>query len=182
MLKRTPGNKLGPLRALMLLVAVLVAQDCWACYKAPEQQLIGVDEQIMRAADVSVAQVMSATPVGGREIEYRFVVLQRLSGADQNMFTVTGSDGVGDSKDTTFDNHSDPTFWKRGGGRVMNEADCVIHPAFVVGGTYLVFLGSQWTWRSFEKIAVDDRGVNDGDKWLAYVKVGLDKRADKSRN
>lgn len=177
MRKQAPCNKNGPVRGLMLLVFVLVAQDCWACRKAPEEQLIGADEQIMRATDVSVARVVSATPVAGGQVEYRFVVLERLAGANENMFTVPGRDGTGAGNDT-FDNHASPAFWERGGGRVMNGGDCMIHPRFLVGGTYLVFLGSPWTWRSFEQIAAVDGLVDEREKWLVYVRARLAQRAD----
>ncbi|MFC4933032.1 hypothetical protein [Massilia sp. GCM10023247] len=82
-----------------------------------------------------------------------------------------GTAGNGD--DTSFDHHADPTFWKRGGGRVMNGGGCCLHPDFVVGGTYLVFLNSPWTWRSFEKIEVVNGAINEEDQWLAYVAAGL---------
>lgn len=182
------------LRNLTLLLSVFVAQNCWACYSAPASQRIGVDEQIARAFDVSVARVISATPLEDRRVEYRFMVEQRLAGQGAETFTVTGRAQVatrsithfgmltfagpptaGMDRDTSFNNHTDPAFWQRGGGRVMNEPDCLIYPDFAVGGTYLIFLDSPWTWRSFEKI---ERA--DGDKWLAYVKAGLETRSKQS--
>lgn len=162
--------------SLVLLLCVFSARNAWACYKAPEQQLIGVDEQIMAATDVSVAEVISATPVEGRVVEYRFRVLQRLAGYDRKAFTMTGSAPAKNAMDTSFDNHADPAFWKRGGGRLMNEGDCRIYPSFVVGGRYLMFLGSPFTWRSAEKIEAADWPVTSSDAWLAYVKAGLGKR------
>lgn len=180
------------MRSLVLLLSVLMTQNTWACWKPPEQQLISVDEQIMAATDVSVAEVISATPVEGRDIEYRFRVRQRLAGADRGSFTVMGrsigkhwsdfttasSSAAGGDQDTTFDHHTNPAFWKRGGGRVMNEGDCRIYPSFVVGATYLVFLGAPVTWRSFEKIEAVNGRITDDDKWLAYVKAGLARRRD----
>jgi hypothetical protein len=191
MFKQLPSKTILPLRNLTLLLAALVAQDCRACYSPPAQQLMSVDEQIMRASDVSVAQVMSATPVEGNVVEYRFFVLQRLAGPDRAVFTVMGrgepeenpaflrliqGQGAGERKDSTFDNHTDPAFWKRGGGRVMNDPDCVVHPSFAVGASYLVFLGAPVTWRSFEEIAAGNGQVNERDKWLAHVKAGLGER------
>ncbi|MFC5461153.1 hypothetical protein [Massilia niabensis] len=192
MSKPSSSNKTVPLRSLVLLLSVFVAQNGWACRVAPRQQLISVDEQIMAATDVSVAEVISAIPVEGRDIEYRFLVRQRLAGEDRGVFTVmgrgkqgkhwsdfsTGSGAAGDDRDTSFDHHTNPVFWKRGGGRVMNEGDCGIYPSFVVGATYLVFLGSPVTWRSFEKIEVVNGRISDDDKWLAYVKAGLARRRD----
>lgn len=169
-------NKLLPLRSLALLLSMLVAQNGWACYKPPEHQLIGVDEQIAGATDVSVAEVISATPIEGRGVEYRFRVQQRLTGYDRAVFTVNGR-AAGTDRDTSFDNHTDPAFWQRGGGRTMNVEDCRIYPSFVVGASYLVFLGSPVTWRSFEKIDTAPGAITSSDKWLAYVKAGLRKRS-----
>jgi hypothetical protein len=183
------------LRSLVLLLSALASQNSWACYSYPRQQLMNVDEQIMLASDVSVAQVISATPLEGKLVEYRFVVLRRLAGQVENTFTVTGRaeasrsnytgfyspmltlpETASNGDDTSFDNHANPTFWKRGGGRVMNGGDCLIYPNFVVGRAYLVFLNSPWTWRSFEKIELVDGAVNKEDKWLAYVTAGLETR------
>lgn len=169
-------NNIVPFRGLVLLLCVFAVQNCWACRVAPKEQLIGVDEQIMAATDVSVAEVISATPVEGRVVEYRFRVLQRLTGYDRRDFTMTGSAPVKGAMDNSFDNHTDPAFWKGGGGRLMNESDCRIYPSFVVGGRYLMFLGSPFTRRSAEKIEAVDWLVTSSDTWLAYVKAGLDRR------
>jgi hypothetical protein len=58
----------------------------------------------------------------------------------------------------------------------MNDADCVIHPGFAVGSSYLVFLGGASTRRSFEKIDMVNSTINQDDKWLVYVKEQLAKR------
>ena len=116
MFKQSSRSKIFPLRSLVLLLSVFAVQNCWACRKAPERQLIGVDEQIMGATDVSLAEVISATPVEGRVVEYRFRVRQRLAGYDRKDFTMTGSAPTGAARDSSFDNHTDPAFWKRGGG------------------------------------------------------------------
>lgn len=188
-----------PLRYLTILFSVLATQNSWACYSPPSQQLMSVDEQIARASDVSVAWVINAVPLQNDFIEYHFVVQERLAGKGGNMFTVTGraqasrrnggsvatptlhwpaAAGIGN--ETSVDNHTDPAFWKRGGGRVMNDTGCAIHPDFVVGGTYLVFLDTPWTRRSFEKIGVSHGVAGNGDQWLAYVKAGLGKQKNRT--
>jgi hypothetical protein len=48
-----------------------------------------------------------------------------------------------------------------------------MHPGFVVGNSYLVFLGSPPTWRSYEKIEMVDGRLNADDQWLVYVKQML---------
>jgi hypothetical protein len=64
-------------------------------------------------------------------------VLERLAAPERAGFTVIGRGGERYGKDTTFDSHADPAFWNHGGGRVMNDSDCVIRPGFVVGNSYL---------------------------------------------
>lgn len=173
---------------LALLFATLLVQDAWACRVPPASQLMGVDEQIALASDVSLAQVVAATPLEGNVVEYRFVVLQRLAGPERRTFTLrgraAGTSGAsaflaggpadaGERENTSFERHTAPPFWQRGGGRTMNGADCAIQPAFALGDSYLVFQGSPWTWRSFERIEAVDGAVDEGDRWLAYVKAGL---------
>lgn len=164
------------LRSLALFFSALLVQDAWACRVPPANQLMGVDEQIALASDVSLAQVVAATPLEGNVVEYRFVVLQRLAGPVQRTFTLRGRAGSGERESTSFERHTAPAFWQRGGGRTMNGADCAIHPVFTVGDSYLVFLNSPWTWRSFERIEAVDGAVDEGDRWLAYVRAGLARR------
>lgn len=161
------------LRAAAGLVLALAATTSSACYTPPRDQLIGVDEQIYGASDITVAQVIAATPLGGNSVEYHFTVLQRLAGADQTSFEMTGFVPRSNAIDTSFDRHRAPAFWAHGGGRSMNDMDCVIHPTFVVGATYLVFRAMAPTWRSFEKIEAANGVVDEGDRWLAYVKAKL---------
>lgn len=184
------GSTAPALRCMALLLALFVVQDSRACYSAPAHQLIGVDEQIRLAKDVALAQAVSATPLGGRDVEYRFRVLERLAGQERSVFTVVGQapesgelpywmmgrSVAPSTQDSSFDHHAAPAFWARGGGRTMNGGDCSIRPSFVIGGFYLVFLGSAPTWRSFEKIDFAYGKPNENDKWLAYVKNGLGRR------
>jgi hypothetical protein len=81
-------------------------------------------------------------------------------------------------KDSTFNGHAEFVFWARGGGRTMNGSDCIIHPDFVLGNSYLVFLGAAPTWRSFEKIDMIGGSVDQDDKWLVYVKDRLRQRQE----
>src|SRR4051812_10272967 len=125
-------RKMTSMRSLVFVLLALGAGACQACRVPPPGQLIGVEEQVRLATNVAVGQVISATPVGDYEVEYRFLVLDQLAGPAQKVFTVMGGAG-GDNKDTTYDNHRDFAFWAHGGGRTMNGADCVIHPSFVLG-------------------------------------------------
>ena len=160
-------------RSLIALLCAFTLHDASACYGPLPQQLISVDEQIARARDVTVAMAVSATPAGTSAVEYRFVVQQRLAGPEQGSFTLMGGTASGNHKDTSFEHHTAPAFWKHGGGRTINESDCIIAPSFVLGESYLVFQGSPATWRSFEKIETVDGKVDENDQWLAYVKARL---------
>ena len=161
------------MRSLVFVVLALHAAASEACWAPPPKQLIGIDEQLGQAMDVAVGQVIGATPLGDQQVEYRFLVLEQLAGPAQKVFTVMGGPAERSDKDSTFDHHRDVAFWARGGGRTMNGSDCVIRPGFVVGNSYLVFLGSTPTWRSFEKIDMIDGIADPDDKWLAYVKARL---------
>lgn len=164
------------LRALAFVPLVFYPVLGQACRMAPAGQLIGIDEQMRLASNVAVGQVISATPIDGEDVEYRFLSLEQLKGQSGKVFTVMGHAEKPDSDETTFNDHTDFSFWVRGGGRVMNDTDCVIHPGFAVGSSYLVFLGSPVTRRSLEKIAMVNGTVNPDDRWLKYVKQQLAQR------
>lgn len=177
MFKPASHRTMTALRAAAGLVLALAATTSLACYTPPRDQLIGVDEQIFGASDIAVAQVIAATPLGGNSVEYRFTVLQRLAGVEQKSFELTGLALRSNAMDTSFDRHRARVFWAHGGGRSMNDMDCVIHPNFVVGATYLVFRAMSPTWRSFEKIEAANGVIDEDDLWLAYVKAKLGLRA-----
>ncbi len=161
---------------LVLVPLLLHAVPGQACRMAPAGQLIGVDQQLALATNVAVGQVISATPMDGQNVEYRFLLLEQLAGQPGKVFTVMGRHGAPGEKETTFNDHAEFAFWARGGGRVMNGADCIIGPNFVIGSSYLVFLGTPSTRRSFEKIDMVNGIVNPDDQWLAYVKQQLAQR------
>lgn len=164
------------LRAAACLCMALASAPSWACRAAPLQQLMGVNEQLALASDVAVAQVVSVTPLANKHVEYRFLVLQHLAGAQHDGFVLRAWNGGYRLGNSTFDHHAEAAFWQRGGGRAMNGSDCVIHPEFVLGDSYLMFLGSPATRRSYEKIEVINGVVHEGDQWLAFVKQGLGMR------
>jgi hypothetical protein len=128
-----------------------------------------------------LAKVISATPRSDdvQEVDYQFLILKRLTGPDQLLFSMSGR-MPGQNRDTTFGNHQDETFWQRGGGRMMNDTDCVIYPDFVVGRTYLVFRDSPVTRRSFEEIETADGRSADDDKWFVYVQSHVRQHRDEN--
>lgn len=158
------------IRPLLLCALSIIPGASLACRVSPAEQLVNPDVQIALANDIVLAKVISAAPrfENGREVDYQFLVVKRLTGHDEQLFSLSGR-APGRSRDTTFDHHQDKAFWGRGGGRVMNDADCVIHPDFVVGKTYLVFRDRPVTRRSFEEIETGDGRSSDDDKWFAYV-------------
>lgn len=144
-----------------------------ACWAPPQKQLIDVDTQIALATDVVVARVVSAVPAGPLDTDYTFLVQERLAGPARPLFTLTGSPHRDGDKEGDYDRHTAAQFWDRGGGRTMNGSDCVIHPSFEVGATYLVFAAPPYTWRSFERIEATGGRPGPEDKWLAYVRTRL---------
>jgi hypothetical protein len=149
---------------LALLSAHLPALACWA---PPQRQMMGVGELVALATDVAVAQVVSAVPGDMSSVDYTFVVRERLAGPARPMFTLAGGPHRDGDVERDFDDHVDPAFWRHGGGRTINDSDCVIRPSFEVGATYLVFAAPPFTWRSFERIDAAD------DRWLAWVRTAL---------
>lgn len=164
-----------PRKFACLTFFLLGSQSAWACYAPPREQFIGVDQLIADANDIAVVRVLSATPTDGGRVNYRFLVQQRLAGADRTYFSLVAGRGSGVAKDTSFDNHADPVFWAAGGGRLMTSSDCRLYPAFVVGASYLLFGEKLETHRSAEKIETMGRSFNHEDKWLKYVEAALEK-------
>lgn len=129
------------------------------------------DEQILRAPNISIAKAVSETATADGRTEYKFIVQRRLIGPDEMDFTVSGV--AAPLNDTSYDSHEDPRFWQRGGGRLFADTSCAIRPSFVVGNSYIAFLGSTLTKRSFEKIEATNGVVNLKDKWLRYIEEKL---------
>lgn len=65
---------------------------------------------------------------------------------------------------TDFSNHSNEEFWTSRAGRLGIKGDCsVIPPAFMVGKSYLAFLGVEPDTKQFEQLG------DEGDRWLEFV-------------
>lgn len=157
---------------------ILGATPAWACRAPPLRLSMSVDEQIAEAPDVSVARVVDAVPLEDGDVEYRFIVQQRLAGPDRFTFMVKGRRRVDAGPDTSYARHTAPSFWDHGGGRLEHDmgVDCRLHPSFAVGDSYLVFLGAPAVRRSFERIETVDGGIDRGDQWLMYVETALKQR------
>ncbi|WP_313169726.1 hypothetical protein [Massilia oculi] len=164
-----------------LLLGILASPSSRACRVPPLEQMVTPEAQIAMAVDVSVAKVVRETPTsipggGGRlTVEYEFEVQERIQGLPVQRFIVVGAAGETRPRPSSTD-HSDEQFWRRGGGRLYNDSDCVLRPDFEMGEMYLVFRGKPATWRSFEHIETVRGRPNPNDKWLAYVKEQLEGR------
>lgn len=171
--------------SVIWLLGALASPASHACHAPPREQLVTPAEQIALATDVSLARVVRATPSssflsGTRPpFEYEFEVQQRLLGYPVQRFVLVGAQGETRPAPPS-DDHSDATFWQRGGGRLYNDPDCVLRPNFTVGETYLIFRNARPTWRSFEHIATVQGHPDPHDKWLVYVKENLANRGDRS--
>jgi len=164
-------------QAGLALFFSLSFQHCWACRAPPQEQVIGVDEQLEKAFDVSVATVVRETPMDG-QVEYEFLVQKRILGAARGSFTLKFPNAPQHQDERSFDNHQAERFWQRGGGRLFSDTACVIAPTFVVGHSYLAFVGQPITRRSFERIESSSGQLNFNDKWLQYVEAKLHGRQD----
>lgn len=151
------------LAALAVVLGLGAAPASQACYSAPAQQTVLPGELLAGARDVSLARVVHVADLGGHLVRYDFVVERRLLGPGRAAFSVSGRAVGNYTEREASPDHGDAAFWQSGGGRLMNEGDCVIRPAFRLGQRYLMFMDQPATWRSFERIAGDD------DKWLAFV-------------
>lgn len=171
-----PSMLPGWRRGLVLLGMWSLAQACHACSVPPAKQLIGVDAQIAQATDISVATVVKTMPLENGIVEYGFVVRKRLLGPAEQAFTLLGMPARASEQPVRSHDHSDDTFWKYGGGRLMNRGDCRIHPRFEHGESYLVFRKQETTRRSFERIATVGGEPLATDQWLMYVEAKLNRR------
>lgn len=158
--------------------AVFVAAALWsgsghACYTPPSHQLMGVNEQIAQATDVSLATVAGAALLENGKVRYDFVVRKRLIGPYRAHFSMAVRANPPPESRGLSEDHSDQAFWERGGGRLTNDSDCQIHPVFTVGDTYLVFYGPPLTRRSFEHIHMVGNQPFKDDKWMNYVERRL---------
>jgi len=166
---------------VILGFGVAMIPDSQACRAPPREQVVTPEELVAKAADVSVARVIRATPStapngGGRPtVEYEFEVVQRILGPDEARFTLIGAKGETRMQQPASD-HGDEGFWQRGGGRLYNDSDCVLRPNFAVGESYLIFRDKPATWRSFEHIETVRGRPNPDDKWLTYVVEKLGSR------
>jgi hypothetical protein len=131
---------------------------------SPEEELAG-------ALNIAVATVVAETQAGTGKSSYTFAVQRRLLGPEVTTFTIEGRPAPINT--TSYERHASPAFWQSGGGRSFGDTSCAIVPSFMVGDSYIVFLDSPVTRRSFEKIEAFDGIVDPDDRWLRYIEEHL---------
>ncbi|MBB6133605.1 hypothetical protein HD842_001716 [Massilia aurea] len=167
-------HRTGAALVFALACNLMASAPGQACSVPPVEQVVTPEQQIAMATDVSVARVVEAIPSplrsgsGRQSVDYTFEVQQRILGLPEQRFTISGARGMTRPPPSSGD-HSDAAFWERGGGRLYNDADCVLRPDFIVGESYLIFRGKPATWRSFEHIATVRGRPDPNDRWLSYV-------------
>jgi hypothetical protein len=166
MLDKNDGR--GVLQCLILLGASIFWTSSFACYVPPAEQVVTPAQQLAASQDVTLARVISAEPMSDLNVRFRFEVIQRFSGIQRSNFEITGRASIDAAGDQSFNNHTDPNFWK-GYGRTTNDTDCQIHPDFSLGKVYLIFLNQPYTRKSFELIELIPEAVVQRDRWLMYV-------------
>jgi hypothetical protein len=157
----------------MVALNYLVSNACLACYATPPAQLVGPQELVYFSSNIALATVTRVVPRDDGSADFVFMVEKRLLGAGDSTFILNGHALPGDTADGSFGDHVDDKFWQRGGGRLHNDTDCKIHPSFVAGRSYLVFLDQPVSRRSFEQIDSTGRAGPAADKWLGFVEQKL---------
>lgn len=161
------------MKKLMVALICLAWHQCLACYAPPPAQLVGPEELVYFSSNIALAKVFRVLPRDDGGADFVFMVEQRLLGAGESTFIITGRAMPREAADGSFDDHVDARFWQRGGGRLHNDTDCKIHPSFAVGRSYLVFLDQPVSRRSFEQIDSTARAGQVVDKWLGFVEQKL---------
>ena len=147
-----------------------------ACVVAPAEQRVAVDELISRTDNIILAKAVRAEYRNPEQtgqsnphdvVHHDFEILKSLKGENQSEFSLIGGLMEHDRRNH-FNHHTEPDFWEDVYGRSFNMPDCIIHPTFIVGSVYLVFLDQPYHYKSFELIEKHS-DPEDRDKWLAYV-------------
>lgn len=156
------------MRIIFSAVLCLASGHSLACYSPPAGQAVLAQTLLGSGRTVVLAKVRAGELLSDGSVRYDFSVEKQFSGTPTQIFSIEGSVAAEQGRDT-FSHHRDERFWKVQGGRVSNDTDCKIHPDFVIGGTYLVFLEAPFTRKSFERIVRTHGNAEVKDKWLAYV-------------
>jgi hypothetical protein len=118
------------------------------------------------------AKVLSTNTGGAVEYakqpgSYRFQVTEVIQGTSAMTTVLPGDLDSSSIWDTSFSDHKDSSFWANNAGRLGNIGDCQTLPAadFIVGRTYLLFLGGPADSKIYERVDSED------DLWLTSVRT-----------
>lgn len=175
---------------LYRVIVVLIFQIptvAFACYQLPDYLYASHTELVERTDTIVLARAvdysMRAKKPSGRALDFgkfTFEKVRLLKGMSEHTFTVNGY--VGRGADTfyedyqgnlspgldvlyeDFDAHRLPYFWKHKElGRSTSYGDCNLHGVFVVGETYLLFVGPESHTKGFENVREPE------DLWLKAI-------------
>jgi hypothetical protein len=162
---------LGILRVKFLsaVFLTLVAFDCAACAIPPFEQSVPSAQLIARSKNIVLAKAVNVQAMANGEVRYAFEVTKQIAGSTPGKFQLVGVAEMLTDDQKNFNHHTDTIFWKSSIGRFSNDTDCQIHPSFLMGREYLVFLDAPYHNRSFELIIRTSDGKYKKDQWLQYV-------------
>lgn len=149
--------------ASLAAIGWLHPQPADACSSPPPHLIAPHPDIVRRTARIALGRFERA----GATLDFTTVeVIKGQVGARFSLPLAQGHPtGFKDQKDADFHGHTDWEFWEQRATREGNGADCLMHPRFQVGATYLIFLDRPYHWRAFERIDRPD------DRWLAGVKA-----------
>jgi hypothetical protein len=157
------------MKILLPIFLALVCGQSLACYVPPAEQIVTPQALLASAKTVVLARATKGEWMNNGAVRYYFAVERQFAGGPIATFDLVGATAPGGGGDETYSHHHDGRFWQAQFGRLPNDTDCEIHPDFVIGGTYLIFLNQPYTRKSFERIVRVGRDSQTKDKWLAYV-------------
>ena len=158
------------MRNIYLLVLLGLASNAWGCMVTPPEQTTDPDELISRTKNIVLAKVVRADAGSSPwRVLYTLKTERTYKGNPPRAFQILGKRLLGPVSIETFDDHRDPAFWTKYGGRESHDTSCAIRPAFIVGATYLVFIDSPYHNKSFEEIYYTGDDHSEKDRWLDYV-------------
>ncbi|WP_411825376.1 hypothetical protein [Luteolibacter sp. AS25] len=135
------------------------------------------EELVERSTTIVLARVVKAELSDETgEVIYTFSTMRALKGKPAASFTLTGDAMMWEGELQDFDFHQDAKFWEDNSGRMHHDTDCLIHPTFTVGTSYLIFPDAPYHRKSFELI-IRTHGEKDvRDKWLSWVEETIKKQ------
>ena len=156
------------LRAAIVLLGLLMIDRAEACRSAPPELSVPHQALLDRSKNIVLVRAIKAEYESDFSVWYTFQSIKVIAGSSDKTFRFEGAPLLFSQQIEMFDDHMDPRFWSPGIGRVTQQSDCKIHPAFAVGAMYLLFLDEPRHVKGFEQLFwTGEHGKKD--KWLEYV-------------